>query len=143
MSLPHAIALDSKGRLYVVERNNARIQVFDQTGQSLARWRSVMVPWGIWITARDEVFVCGSSVMRWGDTQERLLGVPPKDQIVMQFDTAGRVLGLWTFPLGKAGKERPGELNWLHAVAVDSHGDLYLGDVQGNRAQKFIRLPGG
>jgi len=32
-SLPHAVALDSKGRLYVADRNNARVQVFDQSGK--------------------------------------------------------------------------------------------------------------
>ena len=58
----------------------------------------------------------------------------------MKFDTTGRVLELWTFPKGEDGKERPGELNWLHGIAVDPQGNLYLGDVHGNRAQKFTRM---
>ena len=79
--------------------------------------------------------------MQWDDAEKDMLGILPKDQIIIKFDTAGRVLELWTFPLGKDGKEKPGELNWLHTVAVDAQGNLYLGDVHGNRAQKFIRLP--
>jgi len=59
----------------------------------------------------------------------------------MKFDTGGKLLELWTFPIGEDGRERPGKLNWLHDLAVDSGGNLYLGDVKGNRAQKFIRLP--
>ena len=37
-SLPHAVALDSKGKLYVADRNNARIQVFSPEGESLDTW---------------------------------------------------------------------------------------------------------
>lgn len=67
------------------------------------------------------------------------LGCPPKDQIVMRFNPAGHVLQLFTFPKGKDGEEAPGDLNWVHCIAEDSHGDLYLGDIIGKRAQKFRR----
>ncbi len=137
-SVPHAAALDSQGRLYVCDRNNVRVQVFDRQGAFVADWRNLLVPWGIWITPTDEVFVCGSSPMRWGE--EAALGSPPKDQLVMKFSTDGRLRELWTFPAGLEGREKPGELNWVHGIAVDSHGDLYLGDVKGCRVQKFIRL---
>ena len=43
---------------------------------------------------------------------------------------------LWTFPKGQSS----GELDWVHALAVDRRGNLYLGDIQGRRAQKFLRL---
>jgi len=144
LSQPHSIALDSKGRLYVGERNNCRIQIFDQSGQSLGQWRHLVNPWGIWITPADEVYVCGSSPKRWGKHSN--LGNPPTDQLVMKLDTDGRVLEVWTFPLlADPDKPNPGEIDWIHAIAVDSRGDLYLGDVADNskthRAQKFIRLP--
>jgi hypothetical protein len=38
------------------------------------------------------------------------------------------------------GRERPGECNWAHGIAVDSCGNLYVGDIAGRRAQKFVRL---
>jgi hypothetical protein len=41
-------------------------------------------------------------------------------------------------PKGADGLERPGELNWVHCIATDSHGNLYLGDIKGQRAQKFV-----
>jgi hypothetical protein len=56
---------------------------------------------------------------------------------VIKFDTSGRALGLWTFPLG--GKEA-GALDWVHGLAVDARGDLYLGDIEGQRVQKFRRV---
>jgi len=137
-SIPHSIAVDSTGRLYVADRNNARVQVFNQAGQFLAEWRNLMVPWHIVVTENDEVTVCGSSPMRWPKLAlpGLIVGIPPKDQIVMVFTPDGRVKRLWTFPKG----QRLGELDWVHALAVDRVGNLYLGDIQGRRAQKFLRL---
>ncbi len=137
-SQPHAIAIDSEGLLYVVDRNNVRIQVFDQSGKCLDEWRNVITPWGIWITPKDEILVCGSSPMRWGERPD--LASPPKDQLVVRFDRSGKVQELWTFPLGKQGESQPGELWWVHALAVDSQGNLYTGDIHGRGAQKFRRL---
>jgi len=143
-SLPHSIALDSRGRLYVADRNNVRVQVFDQDGTYLDEWRDLIVPWHVWITPGDEVYVCGSSPMRWagklGVLPGLMVGIPPKDQVLLRFTTGGRALALWTFPMGAEGRERPGELNWVHGMGVDSRGNVYLGDIQGKRAQKFERL---
>ncbi len=137
-NLPHAIAIDSKGRLYVADRNNARVQVFDQQGHVLGVWKNLIVPWGLWVTDKDEIWVCGCSPMRWRE-EDALLSCPPKDQILMKFDHTGRALQLWTVPKGKDGEEKPGELNWVHGIAVDSHGNIFATDIIGKRAQKFIR----
>lgn len=137
-NLVHAIAIDSKGRVYVADRNNARIQVFDSQGNFLAEWRHLVVPWGLWMTKDDELWVCGCSPMIWRDTDE-VLSCPPKDQLIARFDTSGRMLQLWTIPKGEDGKEQPGEVNWLHAIALDSKGNVYLGDIVGKRVQKFVR----
>jgi hypothetical protein len=136
-SLPHAIAMDSKGRLYVADRNNARVQIFDQSGKLLAEWRDLLVPWGFAITKSDEIWICGSSPMPWRHDDE-VLGCPPKDQLFMKFNPAGKLLQLWTVPKATDGHEQPGDCNWVHAVALDSRGDLYAGDIIGKRAQKFV-----
>ena len=141
LSLPHAIEIDSKGRIYVADRNNVRIQIYDQGGKLLDSWKNVIVPWGFCMTAEDELWVCGSSPMGWEEHPDypgAPLSCPPKDQIVMKFNTAGRALQLWSMPKGTDGAEQPGDLNWVHAVAVDSAGNLYLGDIIGKRAQKFV-----
>jgi hypothetical protein len=137
-SLPHSIALDSRGRLFVADRNNARVQVFDQTGRFLDEWHDLLVPWHIVVSAQDEIYVCGSSPMRWPrlPIPGLLVGIPPKDQLIMVFTPDGRVTRLWTFPKGQGS----GELDWVHGLAVDRVGNLYLGDIQGRRAQKFLRL---
>ncbi len=136
-SLPHAIRLDAEGRVYVADRNNVRIQVFDAEGKFLAQWHDLLVPWGFCEAAGDEFWACGSSPMTWPE-EGRVLGCPPKDQLLMRFDPSGRVLQLVTLPKGSDGEEQPGEVNWLHAVAFDSQGNLYVGDIIGKRAQKFV-----
>jgi sugar lactone lactonase YvrE len=137
-SIPHAIAVDSRGRLYVADRNNARVQVFDPSGKLLDVWDNIVVPWGFCVTRQDEIWVCGSSPMQWRK-EDGALGCPPKDQVLMRFNPDGKLLQLWTVPKGIDGLERPGELNWVHCVAVDSKGNLYCGDILGKRAQKFVR----
>lgn len=137
-SIPHAI-VHARGKLYVADRNNVRIQVFDEQGKLLDSWNHLVTPWGLWLTARDELWVCGSSPMRWRKT-DKGLGCPPKDQVLMRFDLAGKLQQLWTVPLTPAkGKEQPGDLNWVHCIASDSKGNLYVGDIFGKRAQKFVR----
>lgn len=142
-SLPHAIAMDRSGKLYVADRNNVRVQIFEQDGKLHDVWDNLIVPWGLYVTADDEIWVCGSSPMPWRDDAKypgAPLSCPPKDQIVMKFTTSGKVSQLWTIPKGEDGRELPGDVNWLHCIAVDSRGNLYLGDIIGKRAQKFTLL---
>lgn len=141
-SIPHAIAMDSRGRLYVADRNNARVQVFDQSGKLLGVWKDLILPWGLWVTKADEIWVCGSTPMPWIKGQSGA-GTPPKDQVFMKFSPEGKVLQVWGVPKGVDGQEKPGDLNWVHCVAFDSQGNLYAGDIQGQRAQKFVRHVGG
>jgi hypothetical protein len=135
-STPHAIAVDSRNRLYVADRNNVRVQVFNTDGKLLDVWNNLLVPWGFCVTKHDEIWVCGSSPMQWRN-EDSALGCPPKDQIFMKFNLEGKLLQLWGIPKGVDGLERPGELNWVHCIAVDSKGNLYAGDIKGKRAQKF------
>ncbi len=59
-SEPHTIAMDSRGRLFVGDRENNRIQVFDQQGVFLEEWRQFGRPSGITITADDTIYVADS-----------------------------------------------------------------------------------
>jgi hypothetical protein len=142
-SLPHAVVLDSRGRLYIADRNNVRVQVYNQRGKLVDSWQNVIVPWGFWINDRDEIWVCGSSPMQWQQPHPKYplapLGCPPKDQVFMRFNPDGELQQLWSVPKAEDGKEQPGELNWLHCIALDSKGNIYAGDIIGKRAQKFVK----
>lgn len=136
-SIVHSIAY-AKGKLYVADRNNCRIHVYDTSGKLLDTWSNIVTPWGLCATPEGELWVCGSSPMRWRETPKDM-GCPPKDQLLMRFTLDGKLKQLWTVPKGIDGKEKPGELNWVHAIATDSKGNLYVGDVIGKRAQKFLK----
>ncbi|MDD4868951.1 MAG: peptidyl-alpha-hydroxyglycine alpha-amidating lyase family protein [Kiritimatiellae bacterium] len=141
-SIPHAVVCDSRGRVYIADRNNARIQVFDFKGQLLDVWSNIMVPWGLWISPKDEIWACGSSPMIWKFDPKyptAPLGCPPKDQVFMRFNTDGKLLQLWAVPKAEDGQEKPGSLNWLHGIALDSKANIFCTDITGRRVQKFVR----
>ena len=60
ISEPHTIALDSRGRVFVGDRENNRIQIFDQGGTFITEWRQFGRPSGITITADDRIYVTDS-----------------------------------------------------------------------------------
>jgi len=60
LSEPHTIAIDSRGRLFVGDRENNRIQIFDQDGRVLDEWRQFGRPSGIFITKDDTIYVADS-----------------------------------------------------------------------------------
>jgi DNA-binding beta-propeller fold protein YncE len=60
ISEPHTIALDSRGRLFVGDRENNRIQIFDQEGKLLDEWRQFGRPSGIYIAKDDTIYVADS-----------------------------------------------------------------------------------
>jgi len=144
--LPHAIVIDSRGTIFIADRNSGRIQLFDQSGKFLDQWSNVLMPWGLSVTKDDRLWVCGSSPHWWfrhGKYPEY------KDQLFLQFSTDGRVRQTWTLPLGDIGtdkdhpdtsKLKPGETVGAHCIAQDSQGNVYVGDIYGERAQKFVPI---
>jgi DNA-binding beta-propeller fold protein YncE len=109
--VPHSIAIDSKGRVYVADRSNNRIQIFDQNGKFLKQWTNFGTPWGLFIKD-DLIYVVD------GTENNRLLIAGIED---------GKV------------RETIGGLSNATAVAVDSHGAIYVGEVNGTNVKKFVR----
>jgi sugar lactone lactonase YvrE len=60
LSEPHTIAMDSRGRLFVGDRENNRIEIFDQDGRYLDEWYQFSRPSGIFITKDDTIYVADS-----------------------------------------------------------------------------------
>ena len=60
MEQPHALAMDSRGRLFVGDRCNNRIQIYDQDGKLLDSWSQFSRPSGIYIDANDMIYVADS-----------------------------------------------------------------------------------
>jgi 6-bladed beta-propeller protein len=59
-NVPHALAMDSRGRLFVADRGNNRIQIFDQEGQFIAEWKQFGRPSGLFIDKNDVLYVADS-----------------------------------------------------------------------------------
>src|SRR5881409_1488170 len=57
---PHALAMDSRGRLFVGDRNNNRIQIFDQNGTFIEEWKQYSRPSGVYIDKNDIIYVADS-----------------------------------------------------------------------------------
>lgn len=112
--MPHSIALDGKGRVYVADRSNNRIQIFDADGKFLDQWTGYGTPWGVSIKD-DRIYVVD------GTANNCLFIGDLKD---------GRVL------------EKIEGLSNPTAVAVDSTGAIYVGEVNGTNVKKFVRRAG-
>jgi sugar lactone lactonase YvrE len=57
---PHALGMDSRGRLFVADRGNNRLQIFDQEGTFLEEWKQFGRPSGLFIDKNDMVYVADS-----------------------------------------------------------------------------------
>src|SRR5205823_5960417 len=76
--LPHSIDIDRNRRVYVADRSNGRIQVFDENGKFLDQWPNIRQPYHIMITADDRLWVSD--------------GVTNK---FLQYDLNGKLLSSW------------------------------------------------
>ena len=57
---PHALAMDSKGRLFIGDRSNNRVKIYSQDGKLLDTWYQFSRPSGVWIDANDMLYVADS-----------------------------------------------------------------------------------
>jgi DNA-binding beta-propeller fold protein YncE len=113
-NLPHAIIMDSKGRLLVGDRENKRIQLFDAEGKALGQWTG-FAPYGLAINSDGQVFVADAVAHQ-----------------VLRLDADGKVVQR----IGQKG-QAPGEFGLPHMLTFDSAGNLFVAEVEGKRFQKF------
>jgi DNA-binding beta-propeller fold protein YncE len=71
MDQPHALAMDSRGRLFVGDRSNNRILIMDQDGKLLDTWYQFSRPSGIYIDAQDRIYVADSESGSVGNGRPR------------------------------------------------------------------------
>jgi len=115
---PHSVVTDAKGLLYVADRSNQRIQVFDPEGNFLRESRHPGTP-------------CGLVLMRDGRHIMMAHGHAGK---IMKLDLKGNVLGI----TGGQGKG-PGQYGEAHFLALDRQEDIYVADTLNWRVQKLVK----
>jgi len=117
-NLVHDSALDSAGRLYVADRTNQRVQIFDGNGKFLGKWTDIGSPWGLhYVRGEDAIYMCDGVNNR-----------------VVKLNLEGQVLGV----LGSYGKI-PGRFDFAHNIALDSTGAIYVAEIKNWRVQKFVK----
>ena len=118
--LPHCVRVDPRNRLMVADRENNRIQFFTLDGEYIEEWGDLLQPDTIYIDDDDLVYIA--------ELGQRVT--------IMTLD--GEVISQWG---SERGSTVPGEfLACPHGIWLDSHGDIYVGEVQADaRLQKFIR----
>lgn len=125
--IPHALTLDHEGHVYVADRENRRVQIFDADGHFLQEWKDdsygrissiAKIPNSSNLIAVDDK-VTGLELIHLGSD-------------LIEFDHGGKVL----HRLGRTGSY-DGPKCWYHDLTVDKYGNIYIGDILGNTIQKF------
>lgn len=148
--VPHGIAVAADGQVFVADRENCRLQSFSPDGVFLDEWTNLARPCQVAFDAAGNVFVAelGFRSGMWPGTE------PPTRNAtggrISVFSTGGDLLSQWG---GGANPTATGDFFAPHDVCVDSHGDVYVSEVNwsagGNRGhvaaschsiQKFVRV---
>jgi DNA-binding beta-propeller fold protein YncE len=125
--LPHSVRVDKRGRVWVVDQENHRIQIFDGNGNFVTQLTNFVRPTDLCMNGDETVYVSELSMR---------VGI---------FTVDGKLLMRWGNP---AVKKEEAVLLAPHAIGVDSHGGIYVGDPSMTRMQvdrgaqtiqKFVR----
>lgn len=123
----HGIALDSSGRVFVADRGNNRIQIFDADGKYIAEWKQFGRPSGIYIDANDTLYVTdhASDAQRNPGMRRGIRVGSAKDGTVRSH-------------IPGVGPE-PDKENVAEGVAADGKGAIYGAEVAHKSVTKYVR----
>ncbi|HYL85211.1 MAG TPA: peptidyl-alpha-hydroxyglycine alpha-amidating lyase family protein [Candidatus Angelobacter sp.] len=145
LSTPHSIAVDAQDHVYVADRGNRRIQVFDADGKFL-RMFTIDVPVppdarpaiGNKPTTTTGTFAPGApwAICITPGPHPVLFSSDAFPGRIYKLSLDGKVLGLF----GKSGKQ-PGQFGWIHEMACPSENELYVAEILNWRVQKLVLEP--
>lgn len=126
---PHALAMDSQGRLFVADRGNSRLQIFDQGGKHLATWTQFGRPSGLFIDKNDILYSADSesnATRNQGWKRGIRIG-SAKDGFVTAF-----------IPDPEPDQDKSGT-SGAEGVAVDAAGNIYGAEVGPRAIKKYVK----
>ena len=126
---PHALAMDSQGRLFVGDRSNSRIQIFDQEGEHLATWTQFGRPSGL--------FIDGDDILYSADSESDTRRNPGWRRGIY----IGSVRNGWVTQFIPDPEQDPDNSGTSAAegVAVDGQGNVYGAEVGPRMLRKYVR----
>ena len=133
-NIVHNICTDKDGWVYVADRENHRIQVFDSNGRFETQWNNMARPCGLYIDAQAGLVYVGELGVALA-ANFQALGVGPRVSI---YDTQGNLQArLGNQPEG----EEPGRFIAPHGICVDPQGDIYVGEVSWTHTGSRLEPP--
>jgi DNA-binding beta-propeller fold protein YncE len=129
---PHALAMDSRGRIFVGDRNNNRIVIIDQNGRWLDVWQQFSRPSGIYIDRNDVIYVADSESGSVDPAHKEW-----KRGIRIGSAKSGKVTAFIPDPIDRATDTSAAE-----GVAVDSRGNIYGAEVGPRALKRYVPAPG-
>jgi DNA-binding beta-propeller fold protein YncE len=151
LNTPHAIAVDAQNNVYVADRGNGRIQVFDGNGRFLRQMRfNLPLPPdarpAIGNQPRPTANGYDAPPQQWPGSPWTICITPGPNQVIYTSDAYpgriykmsldGKLLGV----LGEAGKQMK-QFGWIHEIACPSENELYVAEVLNWRVQKLTLRP--
>lgn len=128
---PHALAMDSQGRLFVGDRGNSRIQIFDQDGNHISTWTQFGRPSGLYIDANDILYSADSeSNATWGNNPGWKRGI-----------RVGSAVDGWVTALIPDPEPDPDNASTTGAegVAADAYGNIYGAEVGPRMLRNYVK----
>jgi len=126
---PHGLAFDAKGRLFVADRSNNRIQIVDRKGTFLAEWKQFSRPSGIFIDKKGMIYVADSES---GTIEPSRTDWPRGIRIGSVAD--GKVIALIPDAAPVRGTSGP------EGVAADDAGNVYGAEVGQRALKKYVAV---
>lgn len=134
--VPHALAFDSRGRLFVGDRANNRIQIFDQDGNFIDQWKQFSRPSGVYIDKNDILYVTDSE-----STDKPGYGYNPGWRRGIRIGSAkdGTVTAFIPDPLAPDAAGKLPATSAAEGVAADAAGNVYGAEVGPKDVKKYVR----
>jgi sugar lactone lactonase YvrE len=131
--MPHALAMDSQGRLFVGDRGNNRVQIFDQDGKFIASWNQFSRPSGVYIDKNDVLYVADSE-----STETKGYGYNPGWKRGTRVGSAktGEVTAFIPDP---DGEHKTGDTTAAEGVWADESGAIYGAEVGPKAIIKYVK----
>jgi len=134
-NLPHGIAVDEEGILYVADRENSRVQLFGREGNYLSEWPAER-PVEVFVDAAGKVYVA-----ELGWRSGLFPDMTPRSDVggrISVFDREGRVIERWG---GGENPCAPGDFYAPHDIWADRFGDIYVSEVTWSAGGRQGKVP--